>query len=63
MHIKYDNTKLHTTARAKVGLVAALAQAVTEADPPFNIPWDKRKADLPSRNGQQSSRRTPPQAL
>eukprot|EP00972_Heterocapsa_arctica_P069716 10301380-Heterocapsa_arctica.AAC.1 len=34
------NTNHKTTARAKVGLVSALAQAVTKADP-FDMPWDK----------------------
>jgi hypothetical protein len=47
MHIRYDDTKLQTTARTKVGLVAALAQATTKADS-FDIPWDKLKASLPS---------------
>jgi hypothetical protein len=47
MHIRYDDTKLQTTARTKVGLVAALALAVKKADS-FDIPWDKLKANLPS---------------
>jgi hypothetical protein len=47
MHVRYDDTKLQTTARTKVALVAALAHASKTADA-FDIPWDKLKENLPS---------------